>query len=65
VKELREELEHKEEEIENLARRQEQFERTVLEALLIGKIPSLTLEVLEKTGYEVMRNRDGSYTLRK
>jgi integrase len=65
VKELREELERKDEEIENLARRQERFERTVLEALLVGKIPSLTLEVLERTGYEVMRNPDGSYTLKK
>lgn len=64
VKELRAALERKEE-MESLAKRQDRFERTMLEALLAGKIPSLTLEVLEKAGYEVLRNPDGSYTLKK
>jgi pyruvate formate lyase activating enzyme len=35
-----------------------------IEALYIP-IPSLTHEVLERTGYEVVRNPDGSYTLKK
>ncbi len=65
VKELRDQLRRKDEEMENLARRQEQFERTVLEALVVGRIPSLTLDVFERAGYEVMKNPDGSYTLKK
>jgi len=63
VKQLQDSLDAKEKEISDLRERQLRTEELLLAALVRGDITRLPLETLEKSGYSVVKNPDGTNTL--